>query len=162
MKRRRTLSIVGVAILLSLPFIVPLFSPWSHINCREFELDLASGQQRMTRYLYWIPVRSEIDDTPASLALGESTVAGAGPSWVRTSTFGPFTRHSPHYRYHSAYYQIRMLDLVWEEFGFGADGRRATAAELLRRLRIDGSDSPGSDYLNELRKSGEQGSGGDP
>ena len=162
MKRRR--KVIGLALMafLGVPFIVPLFSPWSRINCREFELDLVSGQQRVTRYLYGIPVHRELRETAASDALGAEVSDVDEAQWVRTSTFGPFTRHSPHYVYHSASHQVKMLELVWDEFGYDADGRRETAQELLSRFRSTGSDSVGDDYIQELTKIGEQAVVGNP
>ena len=105
---------IGLALvaLLGAPFIVPLFSPWSRVNCREFELDLVSGQQRGPRYLYGIPVHRELRATAASDALGADVSDVDEAQWVRTSTFGPFTRHSPHYVYHSASYLVKRLELV--------------------------------------------------
>lgn len=153
---------LALAALLGAPFIVPLFSPWSRINCREFELDLVSGRERVTRYLYGVPVHRELRGTAASDALGAAVSDHDEAEWVRTNTFGPFTRHSPHYVYHSASHQVKMLELVWDEFGYDADGRRETAQELLSRFRSTGSDSAGDDYIQELTKIGEQGAGGQP
>ena len=70
---------IGLALvaLLGAPFIVPLFSPWSRVNCREFELDLVSGQQRVPRYLYGIPVHRELRATAASDALCSAVTMGS-------------------------------------------------------------------------------------
>lgn len=158
MRRCSITTIIVAATLLGAPFIVPLFSPWSPINCREFELDLVSGQQRVTRYVYWIPLKREIRDTPASLAQGNATSDPGDREWVRTDTFGPYSQHSPHYAYHSAPHQIRMLELVWDEFDFDAEARRTTAHELLRRLKSSRSDWIGNDYLRELKELGDSAS----
>ncbi len=48
MKRRWSLIVIAVLVLLGMPLIVTIFSPWSRIHCRVFELDLVSGQQRVT------------------------------------------------------------------------------------------------------------------
>ena len=153
---------IALAALLAAPFIVPLFSPWSRINCREFELDLVSGRERVTRYLYGVPVQRELRDTAASDALGAAVSDLDEAQWVNTNTFGPFTRHSPHYIYHSASHQVKMLELIWDEFGYDAEGRRETAHELLSRFRSTGSDSVGDDYIQELTEIGEQGVGEQP
>ena len=155
MKRYRTPILIGLTALIGLPFIVPLFSPWSRINCREYELSLVSGKQRVTQYIYWVPFSQKTKDTAVSLAL-ESLKLGEGDlSWVRTGTFGPFTEQSPHYPFHSVSHQIKMLELVWEKLDLDEAGRRDTAKELLNRLKSSGSDSIGHEYLRELTMIGE-------
>ena len=153
---RRTGIRIALAAILAAPFIVPLFSPWSRINCREFELDLISGRERVTRYFYGIPVDRELTDTAASYALGVSASYLDEAQWVRTNTFGPFTRHSPHHVYHAASHQVKMLELVWEEFGYDAAKKRETAKELLNLLRSTGSDAIGDDFVRGLTRIGEQ------
>ena len=156
MTRTRTITVIGVAVLLGAPFAVPIFSPWSGINCRQYEIDIVSGQRRVSHFIYWIPIHRSISDTVVSTTLGEPPVR-IDPQWRRTSTFGPFVNNSPHYVFHSAYHQTKMLELIWDEFVFDHSARRESAQELLSRWSSSNSDSSGDDYLSELTIIGEQG-----
>jgi len=155
MIRIRTIIVIGIAVLLGTPFVVPIFSPWSRINCRQYEIDIVSGQRRVTRFIYWIPFRRSISDTVVSSTLGAPPVR-IEPQWRLTSTFGPFIHHSPHYAFHSAYQQIKMLELIWDDFSFDYSARRESAKELLGRWGSSNSDSAGGDYINELTEISEQ------
>lgn len=156
LKRRWVIISIGVATLFGAPFIVPVFSPWSRINCKEYEIDLVGGQQRESRFFYWIPVHRRIEDTALSSALGEPPSDLGDPQWVHTNTFGPFTNRSPHHIFHSASHQILMLEGVWNRFAFDTKDRSKSSQELLNRWRSAGSDSIGDDYLNELTRNEEQ------
>jgi len=78
------------------------------------------------------------------------------PRWEYVNAFGPYVRHSPHYIYHSAFNQIRQLQLIWTEFEFDAMKRRKSAQGLLREWQTTGSDSSADDYLQEQSKIAEQ------
>jgi hypothetical protein len=132
MKTRFQHIVLGIVVLLIAPFVVPVFSQYSRINCRQQEVDVLSGFRRDTRYIYWVPVNRTISETPLSGALAGCSRPTSKHQWEYVYTFGPYTRHSPHYIYHSAFSQIRQLQLIWNEFEFDAVERRESAQGLLR------------------------------
>jgi hypothetical protein len=119
MRLRFHFLILGMISLLLAPFVVPVFSLWSRINCREQEIDVLSGLRRDTRYIYWIPIDRKVSETLISKALSADDPAKNSHRWEPVNTFGPYTRHSPHYIYHAAISQIRKLHLIWAEYDFG-------------------------------------------
>jgi hypothetical protein len=115
-----------------------------------------SGLRRDTRYIYWIPVSRKVTDTSLSCALSNGSSTMNEPQWESVNTFGPYTRHSPHYIYHAAFSQIGQLELLWTEFGFDVVKRRESAQGLLREWQTTLSDSSGGDYIKDQMKTAEQ------
>ncbi len=123
---------IGILLLAASPLVVPFFSPWSGINSRLQKVDMTSGRARETRYLFWIPVRQEVRETPLSRALsGVSSAAGVA-RWEPVSTFGPYVRHALHHSRHHALSNIKGLELVWNTFGMDSAGRVTTGLGLLK------------------------------
>lgn len=147
--RFRILKLGMIALLLA-PFIIPLFLPWSRINCREQEVDILTGLTKHTRYLYWIPITSNVRNSPVSDAIFKSPPANHTPQWKSANTFGPYTQHSPHYIYHSAISQMRNLQLIWEMYEFDPEKRKESALGLLHEWQKTGNDSSADDYLQKL------------
>jgi hypothetical protein len=162
MKTRLLLIFLGFAVLLGAPFAVPMFSLWSRINCREQEVDVHSGLRRDTRYIYWIPVSRKVTDTPLSAARSNVSSTRIEPQWESVNTFGPYTRHSPHYIYHAAFSQIRQLELLWTEFEFDVVKRRDSARGLRREWQTTHSDSSADAYIQQQMKTAEQAGTGQP
>ena len=156
MKKRLLLILLGIAVLLGAPFVVPIFSLWSRINCRDQEVDVLSGLRKDTRYIYWIPVSREIVDTPISAARPNVSSTMIEPQWESVNTFGPYARHSPHYIYHGAFSQIRQLEMLWLEFEFDVAKRRDSAQGLLREWQTTHSDYSVNAYIQEQMKTAEQ------
>jgi len=156
MKTRILLILLGFAVLLGAPFVVPMFSLWSRINCREQEVDVLSGLRRDTRYIYWVPVSRKVTDTPLSAARSNVSSTTIEPQWESVNTFGPYTRHSPHYIYHAAFSQIGQLELLWTEFEFDVVKRRDSAQGLLREWQTTHSDSSADAYIQQQMKTAEQ------
>jgi hypothetical protein len=97
-------GIVALGVLLP-PVAVPLFAPWSEINCRHADINIKTGQVRHTRSLWFVTVSERVEDTPLSLALhGETVDAADIEAWQRDTaiSFLPWVRHSPHYVFHGA------------------------------------------------------------
>ena len=52
----------AIAVILAiLCFVVPIFVPWSPLNCRYEEVDINSGRLRFTRYLLYCRVSERCD-----------------------------------------------------------------------------------------------------
>lgn len=156
MRLRFYIVILGVVCPLLAPFVVPLFSLWSCINCREQEIDVLSGLRRDSRYIYWIPISRKISGTSISKALSMDESTKNPHRWESVNSFGPYTRHSPHYIYHAAFSQINQLQLIWDEYLIGVAQRQASAQGLLREWQNSGTDSSADDYLQEQMKIAEQ------
>ena len=156
MRFRFHIVILGIVSLLLAPFVVPFFSLWSCINCREQEIDVLSGLRRDTRYIYWIPISRKISGTLVSKSLSIDGSTKNPPRWESVNSFGPYTRHSPHYIYHAAFSQISQLQLIWDEFQIGVAQRQASAQGLLRKWQSSGSDLTADAYLQEQMKMAEQ------
>lgn len=150
MRTRIAMARLGVVTLLGAPFLVPLFSPWSRINCRQQEIDLRSGLQRNTFFLYWIPIHRRIRDTGLSLELPPAEQKPGQHHWVPVNTFGPYVRNSPHYAYHSALHQVELLAMIWDDLHLDPTQRRETAGKLLHQWQTTGSDSSADGYLSKL------------
>lgn len=145
MQKTRIISLVGLCIAI-LPFSVPLFSPWSRINCTSHEIDIVSGKVRESRYLYWIPISQNVAESELSTA----AKLGGGPEWHHVLCFGPYDEHSPHYVFHSALYQIRVLKQIWDMYGIDEATRGETARTVLMLWTKTGNDHAVDDYLHEL------------
>jgi hypothetical protein len=161
MRLRFHLLVLGLISLLLAPFVVPVFSLWSRINCREQEVDVLSGLRRDTRYIYWIRIDRKISETSISKALSVDASAKNSHRWEPVNTFGPYTRHSPHYSYHAAFSQIWQLQLIWDEYESGVVQRQGSAQGLLREWQNSGTDSTADDYLQEQTKIAEKASESD-
>jgi hypothetical protein len=156
MRLRFHIVIFGIVCLLVAPFVVPFFSLWSCINCREQEIDVLSGLRRDSRYIYWIPISRKMSDTSVSKALSTDESTKNSHRWESVNSFGPYTRHSPHYIYHGAFSQINQLQLIWDEHEIGVAQCQASAQGLLREWQNSGTDSSVDDYLQEQMKIAEQ------
>ena len=148
--------ILGIVCLFLAPIVAPIFSPWSRINCREQEIDVLSGLRQDTRFIYWLPVSQKVSGTSLSKALSVNESEARDRRWNHVNSFGPYTRHSPHYIYHSAFSQIRNLEMIWDMFEVDAAERAATAKGLLREWQTTGTDSSADAYLQEIMKTAEQ------
>jgi hypothetical protein len=162
MKKRHIVPVIAVTVLAGAPFMVPVFSPWSRINCEEQEIDLESGKERITKFVYWIPIQRQIGDTTLSLELSKFISTGKEPQWEPVITAGPYVKYSPHYVYHSAFNQIKVLGLNWDEFAFDSAMRQKTGLGLLHEWQVTTTDSSADDYLRNLTEKAEKSASPDP
>lgn len=113
MKKLWILIGVFVAVLLLAPLVVPIFVPWSGINCQHQDINIKTGQASYSRSLWFVMISERIKDTPLSRALQGETVDVANiNAWHRVNTFSPGIRHLPHYKFHSALYQARQMEMT--------------------------------------------------
>ncbi|MFA6288595.1 MAG: hypothetical protein WC661_14520 [Opitutaceae bacterium] len=102
-----SLALLGVLIYWS--------SGWSHINCWTREINIATGHQRYTRYWFWCVTERQIKSTWISESLGSlNTTPDSEADWRLVVTLSPGTHHSPHYRFHSALYDIQKTESLLE------------------------------------------------
>jgi len=141
-------AIVGVVIPL---FVVPLFLPWSPINCRYEEVDITTGRLRFSRYLFYCKVSERIEETALSKMLPEDIVSESTPQWRKVNTFSVGCNYSPHHQFHSAIVQIRFLSGIWEmsqQYGLTDSTKRAMALHVLALWQHDGSDRLAAEYIS--------------
>ena len=120
---------------------------WSPLNCRHDDIDIDTGQIRQQRYLLGLCVRERIEDSPVSREL---QLAGIAPDWRRANTFSPLVRHSPHYAFHSAIHQTRLLELVWQTAPFTPAARKRTSQDVLRLWQTGQRDGAADGYIDAL------------
>jgi hypothetical protein len=104
---------------------------WSPINCWHEDIDIHSGRIRRTSYLLWCCVSDRVEETAISQALHPEDLRDGCPEWKRVNTFSPGVRHSPHYIYHGAITDAKMLANIWAWGRFTPAERRQSARELL-------------------------------
>lgn len=147
--------VIGLLVVAFGVFVVPIFVPWSELNCRRQEVDTSTGRIRVTRYLLYCKISERIEESVISRVLPPAEVAATRPRWRTVNTFSPGTRNSPHHAYHSAFYQIRMLESIWDEAArseiSGIESFRISSARhVLGLWQIDNSDSLAGQYLYRL------------
>lgn len=151
---RLTLGVALAGLLLP-PLIVPVFFPWSPINCWHEEINIKTGQARHTRSLWFVTVSARVEDTPLSEALrGEIVDVSDIEPWHRVNTFSPGVHHSPHYRYHAALHQAKQLDAAFQMLDVGPEDRQSIAKEVLRLWQVDGNYGGAERLVHKLMEEG--------
>lgn len=152
-KRTKTWTIVAAAILLLVLFVVPVFVPWTPINCQHQDVDIMTGRLRYTHFLLFCKVSERIEDSPLTKVLPSDVIATRTPEWHRVNTFSPGVHHSPHYTFHGAIHQIHTLATLWDmakNYGFQEDLKRKTALDVLAIWQQSGSYFLAGDYIQCL------------
>jgi hypothetical protein len=104
---------------------------WSPINCWHEDIDIYSGRIRRTSYLLWCCVSDRVEETAISEALPPEDLRARHPEWKRVNTFSPGVHHSPHYIYHGAITDAKLLADIWERGRFTPAERRQSTHTLL-------------------------------
>jgi hypothetical protein len=142
-------ALLGVIVLA--PVVVPLFVPWSRINCRTVDINIRTGEARRARHLWCVRMSWAIEETAISKALGGVTVGKEdGDPWRRVLTLSMWQGHSPHYTFHSALYQAGQLDQLSVLYRLSDAEKREIATKILTLWQVDGSDSAAGQYLAKL------------
>jgi len=151
MKRAWVLIGVLAAGVLLAPFVVPIFAPWSEINCEHQDINIKTGQARYSRSLWFVKVSEQIKETPLSLALRGETVDVADiEAWHRVNTFSPGVRHSPHYVFHSALFQARQMEMIDTLLQPTPKRKREIARAILTAWQKSGQTSGADEYIHDL------------
>ena len=137
---RMALWFIAAAVLVPV-FLLGLsqlgFFPWSKLNCWTQEVDITTGSIRHTRYLLWMQTSQRIEETLVSKT---AEASADSPQWHIANTFSPGVHNSPHYMFHGAVSQIRLLEIAWELGEFSEEARQVSARQLLQRWQKDGND----------------------
>ena len=150
-KKSWIVACVVVAGLLLPPLIVPMFVPWSAINCQQQDINIKTGQPRFSRSLWFIKVYERIADTPLSASLdGEKVDVADIKAWHRVNTFSPGLSNSPHYIFHGALHQVNEVGRLYELSFPDDDTKREIARSVLTIWQMKGSYRPADDYIRGL------------
>ncbi|NNJ27023.1 hypothetical protein [Alienimonas chondri] len=145
--RRQWIAVAVLAPVLTVLFLVSGFFWWSPLNCWHDEVDLNSGRIRRTRYLLYCQIGEQIEENWVSRARDG---ADGPPDWRRVNTFSPGVRHSPHYQFHGAIHQIKMLELADDVVPFESAARRKAADRLLLLWRTEQSDFGADEFVHAV------------
>jgi hypothetical protein len=148
---------VGVVVmgLLLAPLVVPIFIPWSGINCRHQDINIKTGQARYSRSLWFVKVSERIEDTPLSLALqGDSIDVADIKAWHRVNSFSPGVHHSPHYLFHSALHQAHQMGLLESLYDLTPGRKKEIAKAILTAWQQSGRDSGADELIYKLMEEG--------
>jgi hypothetical protein len=147
-KRRASyVALLAAVVVFAVFLVLNYLFPWTELNCSHQDIDINSGRVRHIRFLIWVEIDENIQETWLSLA----AVGRGPPRWHRVSTFSPGTGHSPHYLYHSAVAQIEAIEKLDELVKF-VPAARAQVANQVLQLWQHGSDDAVAEYLDELSR----------
>ena len=118
MKKHYIIPLVVIAALGGAPFVVPLFNPWSRINCKDQEIDWICYRMRMTRYIYWIPFHGAIENSIISRELSLTQYPVVTPrkahahvhQWDTLRTFSQYMKSPLHHVSYAAFHKSRNWD----------------------------------------------------
>ena len=152
--RNRPLRIVAggtLAVLLFAPQVVPIFVPWSGINCHHEDINIKTGQARITRKLWFLDVSTRVQDTELSRALGGNHVEVTDiEEWHRVNTFCPGVVHSPHYRFHGAFRQAHDLKMLESMEVLSQERKREIVISILTAWQRTGDPRKADKWMQNL------------
>ncbi len=150
MKRACSKVLISLLVLIAAVVVVPIFIPWTPINCTQQDVDIRTGRVRYSRYLAFCKVFERVEESALSRVLPREMVEGVKPEWERVNTFSPGLGHSPHYRFHGAFGQIREIEILWEAGEVDESTRRKIASRILALWQFDGSYFNADRYIDGL------------
>ena len=137
----RLLASVTAAVLI-LPIAISLFHPWTRLCCEVQEINITTGQARLSRYFWFMKLSERVEETPLSHALGGETVNAADiEPWHRVNTFSPGIPNSPHHRFHGALSQAEATGNITSPPLTTPERRRIVARHILTLWQHAGNDN---------------------
>lgn len=127
-----------------IPYIVPVFVPWTGLNCRDEEINIQTGKARYTRKFWFVPLYIKTQDTAFSFALGGEKIDAPSrkiSEWQTVNTFSPGTENSPHYVFHGAFGDAWMLEKLRDEYWLPPSEIKDLARQTLITWQTKGSRS---------------------
>ncbi len=151
MRRYRSRILIAFVVLVAALIFIPLFVPWTPINCGYDEVDIRTGRTRSSWYLAGCKVYQRVNASALSRALPREMVNGAKPEWKTVNTISPGLGYSPHHRFHGALHQIRTLERLWQDAKVDESGRRQMASHVLALWQFYGGYYEPGHYIDGLR-----------
>ena len=146
-KRQHWIALGIIVPTLTVLLLISGVFQWSDLNCWHEDIDINTGRVRHTRYLLFCQIGGRTEDTWLSRTLNDSN---ASPDWRRVNTFSPGVGHSPHYRFHGAIHQIKILELANNTIRFDPDAQRKVAGTLLALWQDGGSSGDADDFVDNV------------
>ena len=147
------LGVVLAGVLLG-PSVPSVFHRWPELCCRYGDINIKTGQARYVRYLGFVKISEEVEDTPVSLALEGKTIDVADiKPWHRVHTSSPGVI-SPHYRFHGALHQANELNIISALNELDPDKKREIAEGILNLWQTEGSYFSVGPYLQTVFEKG--------
>ncbi len=157
MKKTRAAWVVGIiaAAVILPPLTLPLFFPWSEINCTHQEINIKTGQARFTRYIWFMKVSERVEDTALSLALGGDVVDVVDlEPWRIGGTYSPGVNRSPQYGFTLGLLEIETLRKFDEIIQLTSVPKREIATTILTMWQRDGNCRSAEKYLTGIIERG--------
>ena len=151
MRRPRSQVLIAIVVLVTAIVFIPLFVPWTPINCGYDELDIRTGRTRFSWYLAFVKVYQRVNESALSRALPREMIDGVIPEWKTVNAISPGIRYSPHYRFHGAIGQIRSLAFLWDDAKIDESTRRTIASHVLALWQFYGGYYEAGRYIQGLR-----------
>lgn len=141
-------SVLGFLILL--PFVVLCFNPWSEIMCCHEEINIQTAQVRYSRYVYFVKVTEQTEDTGLSDHVEISGDNISSAFWRRANTFSPLASHSPHYSFHGALAQVHQLQTAFSLKVLSEAEKKQAVEGLLKKWRESDDCHSAGQYVDDL------------
>jgi hypothetical protein len=138
-----------VILVLFVLFVMPAFG-FERMNAELQEVDLSSGKTRITRFVCYLPISRNEQETVISRSLPWK---GAKPSrWVPVNLFAAGNRVSPHYAFHSTINQIERIEAAWSLSNFDTEEKAEFSKRLLQAWQNGGGDFEAQPIVEEIEK----------
>ena len=151
-KTRRAIITVCLGIVL-----ICIFLPRSVIYLRHEDINIKTGQCRITHVICFVQMSQQIKDTFLSLTLrGKKVDVADIKEWHRVNTSCPGTQIASLYRFRGAFWQAEELESILEIHNASETHRKDPVIRLLSIWQQSGNYDEGEEFLTKLRKNLEQ------
>lgn len=139
---------IAIACIILPPFVIPIITPWSEINCASDEINIKTGQKRHIIYFWYFKISNNVKDTLLSTVLnGEYIDVADVKEWHTVYFLSPGFSHSPNFTFHGALSQISELERAFLISEPTPDRKRSIAIEMLKSWQIEKDDSAARDII---------------
>lgn len=142
---------------------LPKLLIWTRWSCTHEWFDVTAGRIKVEDWTYFRKRGETIKDTPFTELYRKLIGEPPDPDWRLMNTFSPGVRHSPHYKYHTVYGDVRRVLLLFEYAEFTEEAKRDVLLNMARLLPDDHHWSLMRQYLGALgelvKREGETGDG---
>lgn len=146
-------SAMGLSTLTVLAILVPLVpmsaSGHSRMNARYWELGIATGQIRTTRYVWFVPVSRAIEETMISRARREMGPWPTDPEWRIGHSSSSTSSARVNWAFGGELANVRMLEKLDADRGVPAD-RRIEVARVFLEAWVDPDTEVADQRINDI------------
>ena len=128
------------------------WEPVAHMWKSTLEINIQTGESRYRKYLFGQMVSESVSATHISKAISGPIDETDIRDWHFVTTSDLSLNPSPHYRFHSAQFQLGLFaDLIDEPSGY-YDQRKDIAETILRLWQETGNDFEAGRYILSLQQ----------